>query len=57
MTPAELRYYLERRGIGPYVLARELEVTPQTVYRWLSGESKLTHMHELALIGLDEIRV
>lgn len=54
MEPSELRAWMDKRGWpSARALAPRLGVDPSTLTRWLSGESRLPEMVELALRGLE----
>jgi len=56
MTPKELRRFLEQEGLTQVGLSRLLEIDPRTVRRYVSGESEVPKLVELACLGLASLR-
>lgn len=48
-----MRQWIERNGYTRERLARELDVHPRTIYRWLDGSVAIPRAIELALKGLE----
>jgi len=53
MTPRQLRNWLEEHELTQVGLAMRLVIDPRTVRRYVSGESEIPTMFELALLGLE----
>jgi hypothetical protein len=53
MEPDVLRAWMDKRGHTPRTLAPLLGVDYSTIQRWLARKSRLPHMVELALEGLE----
>jgi hypothetical protein len=52
MTPAELQYELDVRGLNQTTAAAALRVTPAAVHYWLHGRRRIPGMVEVALIAI-----
>jgi hypothetical protein len=56
MTPTGLRRFLEEQELTQVALAMLLEIDPRTVRRYVSGESEIPRVIELACRGLAELK-
>ena len=56
MTPSGLRHFLEKEGLTQLKLAMLLEIDPRTVRRYVSGESEIPRVVELACLGLASLK-
>jgi transcriptional regulator with XRE-family HTH domain len=52
MTPTDLRKFLDEQELTQVRLAMRLEIDPRTVRRYVSGESEIPKVVELACLGL-----
>ena len=52
MTPKQLRTFLDAAQLTQSGAARALEIDPRTMRRYVSGESEIPKVVELALYGL-----
>ena len=48
MDKDELKKALEEKGVKPFKAASEIGVSPVTMYRWLSGKSKMGKLGQIA---------
>lgn len=56
MTPTQLRRFLEEQELTQLALAMALEIDPRTVRRYVSGESEIPRVIELACRGLTTLK-
>ncbi len=49
MTAGEFQRLLKASNMKPLHLARELGVGRSTLYRWLTGETPITHVAAIAI--------
>jgi DNA-binding transcriptional regulator YiaG len=53
MTPSELKAWRDKNNFKQAALARALDVTPQTMYRWEAGKREIPSFLALALKALE----
>jgi transcriptional regulator with XRE-family HTH domain len=56
MTPTQLRRFLEEQELTQIAFAMALEIDPRTVRRYVSGESEIPRVIELACRGLTTLK-
>lgn len=56
MTSTDLRKFIEQQDLIQVRLAMLLEIDPRTVRRYVSGESEIPKVVELACLGLASLK-